>query len=151
MLAASGLGLAAMPSHTEAPVESPCIFIEGLELDPGVDGAANLRGTLTLTNTREGACGAVVQLYASHPDWEDTPPRLVATVEENFEGNESAIISFPIDARGFATWDADLEGWIVASGIYRITANYSPDHAEGARSFDQEKTLFFPANWKKTD
>lgn len=120
--------------------------IDGMELEMGEDGADDLWATVTYTNYGERAGAGVVQIYAQYSGWE-APQRLVAFTKDELEPGETMIARLAIDPRLLAVWDTDLNAWIVESGDYKLSANYSSRHSEGTVSFRQEKMLVFPAGW----
>ncbi|WP_210479590.1 glycoside hydrolase family 3 C-terminal domain-containing protein [Naasia sp. SYSU D00948] len=92
------------------------------DLSVEVTGDDTATVTVTVTNTGTRAGKHVIQVYvASQAGPVRRPAReLRAFRKLELEPGESCTATLQLDRRGFAYWDVELGGWIVAPGEYRI-------------------------------
>ncbi|ACP24464.1 beta-glucosidase [Sinorhizobium fredii NGR234] len=91
------------------------------------DGAGSVTVALKLTNTGERAGATVVQIYVS--DTEASLPRpvkeLKAFAKVALERGESRRVTFTLDARAFAFFDAAERCWRIEGGEFTVMAGLS--------------------------
>ncbi|WP_199430854.1 beta-glucosidase family protein [Qaidamihabitans albus] len=95
----------------------------GLEV-VGEDGTVTVTANVTNTGDRGGA--EVAQLYLTHPEADEEPPRVLkgfAKVE--LEPGETRQVEFVLDARSFSHWDAERHQWIRSAGDYTVAVGGS--------------------------
>lgn len=108
-------------------VEMPVRYPFGFGLSYTTFAYDDLRATdkaasVIVTNTGTRAGKHVVQLYVAPPKSAVARPRreLRAFEKVSLEPGESTRVTFALDARAFAYWDARSSGWLVEGGEYRV-------------------------------
>ena len=108
----------------------------GLSVAAGGSGADTVAtASLTVTNTGKRTGWAVPQLYLSKPSTAALPQpvRELAGVQPvQLAAGQSAVVTYPLNARSFASWDvtrgtaADSTGsWVIPPGCYTVAAGAS--------------------------
>lgn len=84
--------------------------------------AETLNVSVDVENTGERAGKEVVQLYVAQVDSEVPRPvrELKGFEKVSLEPGEKKTVTFTLDDRAFAVWNADLHCWDVPDGAYRI-------------------------------
>ena len=103
----------------------------------------HLAATVTVTNTGPVAGREVVQLYVSAPDGELVKPaselRAFAKTKMLRSG-ESERITFTLDGRDLASFDADHSAWVVEGGEYEVGAAASSRDRRAVALFSVPET-----------
>ena len=77
--------------------------------------------TADVTNTGKRAGADVVQVYVGFPASTGEPPRqLKAFAKVQLAPGQTRRVTFRLDARAFAHWDAPTAAWVVAPGEYSV-------------------------------
>ena len=97
-----------------------------LSVTPGRGRTVRVSASVTNTGRRAGA--EVVQLYVAHPAADSEPPwQLSGFKRVSLAAGRTARVTFDLDARAFAYWDAASGGWRVSRGTYRIGVGDASD------------------------
>lgn len=88
-----------------------------------------LNVSVKVKNTGKMAGKALVQLYVAAPDTELIRPirELRGFEKIHLECKEEKTVSFELDNRAFAYWNAEIHDWYVEKGIYKIMIGENAD------------------------
>ncbi|MDF2509527.1 MAG: hypothetical protein K0Q52_3386, partial [Microbacterium sp.] len=119
--------------------------VEGFEIE--ADGADAATARVTVRNTGERVGSEVVQLYiAPAPSAVRRPAReLGAFAKVTLEPGESTTVSFALERRAFAHWDARGARWWVDPGTYRVELGRSATDIVTARELSLAGDVERPA------
>ena len=142
--------------------EMPVLFPFGFGLSYTTFACSNLRlsgakitdqetltATVTVTNTGSRAGKTVVQLYVG--DRESTvlrPIRELKGFEKvELQPGESRDVTFTLDKRAFAYWNADIHDWHVETGAFTIEVGQSSRDVEVSGEVTVESTVALPRHY----
>ena len=110
-----GFGL----SYTTFRFENLRVSRRGRSVAVGVD----------ITNTGRRAGADVVQLYVGFPASTGEPPKQLKGFQKvPLAPGETRHLTFSLDPRAFAHWDAAANGWVVSAGEYQIEIGDASDN-----------------------
>ncbi|MGH3714723.1 MAG: beta-glucosidase [Micromonosporaceae bacterium] len=116
--------------------------IHGLRIRPGRDSVATVEVSVTNTGARTGV--AAPQLYLGLPDPGGDvtqPPRQLKGFQKlTLAPGETKRVSFSLDRRALAYWNAEADSWRVANGCYAVMLGSS------SRAIHQRGTLAWNAD-----
>ena len=142
--------------------EMPVLFPFGFGLSYTTFACSNLRlsgakitdqetltATVTVTNTGSRAGKTVVQLYVG--DRESTvlrPIRELKGFEKvELQPGESRDVTFTLDKRAFAYWNAAIHDWHVETGVFTIEVGQSSRDIEVSGEVTVESTVALPRHY----
>lgn len=142
--------------------EMPVLFPFGFGLSYTTFACSNLRlsgakitdqetltAAVTVTNTGSRAGKTVVQLYVG--DRESTvlrPIRELKGFEKvELQPGESRDVTFTLDKRAFAYWNADIHDWHVETGAFTIEVGQSSRDIEVSGEVTVESTVALPRHY----
>ena len=107
-----------------------------------VSDAETLTASVSVSNIGNRAGKDVVQLYVSPPASPVVRPKMELKGFEKIElkSGEKKTVSFKIDARAFAYWDADRDCWRAERGLYSVSVGSSVRNVRESASVYVEET-----------